>query len=346
MGASDGSRMTLGRRPNILVVLLNYRTPQMTLRAAEAALADMAGTEATCEMVMIDNASGDGSGEILSQAITANGWDVQSRVRFVQSPINGGFGAGNNIGLQMQMSDGTAPDYYYLLNSDAFPDAGCLGTLLRQLEITPQAGLAGSHVRGEDDVDHTTAFRFPSIAGEFEGAARFGPITRALKHAVVAPDLPTKTTQVDWVAGASVLMRAAMLDAIGTFDETFFLYFEETDLCKRAARAGWQCWYVPEARVVHIGSVSTGMKEWQRIPTYWYESRRHYFVKNHGRAYAAAAFLAKLAGGALHITRCALSRRTPEDPPGFYRDLIRFGLGLPARQTPTLPHRPVSEEKS
>lgn len=338
--------MTQMRRPHILVVLLNYRTPQMTLRAAEAALADMAGTQALCELVVVDNASGDGSGEILQQAIRQKGWDAEGRVRFVQSPVNGGFGAGNNIGLGMQMSDGTAPDYFYLLNSDAFPDAGCLGTLLHHLEITAQAGFAGSHVRGEDNIAHTTAFRFPSVLGEFEGAARFGPITRMLKNAVVAPALPDDTTQVDWVAGASVLMRAAMLKQIGGFDETFFLYFEETDLCKRGADAGWQCWYVPAAKVVHIGSVSTGMKDWQRIPTYWYASRRHYFVKNHGRGYAAAAFAAKLAGGALHTVRCALSRRTPQDPPGFYRDLIRFGLGLPARPTPALSHCPVSEEKS
>ncbi|MFC6586849.1 glycosyltransferase family 2 protein [Sulfitobacter pacificus] len=124
-----------------------------------------------------------------------------------------------------------------------------------------------------------------------------------LKSYVVAPDLPQTATQVDWVAGASVLMRASMLDEIGIFDETFFLYFEETDLCKRAAVAGWECWYLPQVGVVHIGSVSTGMKEWQRIPDYWFASRRHYFVKNHSRAYAAAALLAKLAGG--QSTTCA-----------------------------------------
>ena len=327
----------------VLVVLLNYRTPEMTLRAAEAALPDIRALAA--ELVIVDNASGDGSAGILQQGISAHGWEDEGLVRLVLSPVNGGFGAGNNIGLAMQMSDGTAPDYYYLLNSDAFPDAGCLPALLRHLETTPKAGMAGSHVRGEDDVPHTTAFRFPSIAGEFEQAARTGPITRLLRRAVVAPDLPTETAMVDWVAGASVLMRADMLREIGGFDETFFLYFEETDLCRRAARAGWQCWYLPDAGVVHIGSVSTGMKTWQRIPPYWFASRRHYFVKNHGRLYAAMALAARLAGGAIHVLRCRLSGQPTQDAPFFYRDLLRHGLGLSLEDAPEPTGQPATEDQ-
>ncbi len=327
--------------PRVLVVLLNYRTAEMTLRAARAALDDM---PAGAELVIVDNASGDGSAGVLERAIAQNGWDSTGRVRLIQSPVNGGFGAGNNIGLQAGMSDGTRPDYFYLLNSDAFPDAGCLAGLIAHMEATPEAGFAGSHVRGEDDVSHTTAFRFPSVAGEFEGAARFGPVTRLLRSAVVAPALPSKTKQVDWVAGASVLIRATMLDQIGLFDETFFLYFEETDLCKRGAKAGWECWYVPTARVVHIGSVSTGMKEWRRMPEYWFASRHHYFVQNHGRLYAACATLSRLAGGALHVARCTLTGRRPQDAPHFYRDLLRFSLGMKRNSAAVPPRTPLPEE--
>ena len=329
--------------PRVLVVLLNYRTAEMTLRAAAAALADM---PQGAELVIVDNASGDGSAGVLANAIREEGWDAQDRVRLILSEVNGGFGAGNNLGFKAGMSDGSAPDYFYVLNSDAFPDQGCLPQLIEHLETTPKAGMAGSHVRGEDDVPHTTAFRFPSILGEFEAAARTGPFTRLFKSSVVAPELPQITARVDWVAGASVLMRAAMLDEIGVFDETFFLYFEETDLCKRAAMAGWECWYLPQVGVVHIGSVSTGMKEWQRIPDYWFASRQHYFVKNHGRAYATVALLAKLAGGAIHHLRCKISGAAPQDPPGFYRDLLRHGLGLSLRRDTAVSHRPVPKENS
>jgi GT2 family glycosyltransferase len=315
--------MTQQTSPRLLVVLLNYRTPQMTLRAAEAALADM---PPDAEMVVIDNASGDGSAEILASGIDAMGQGA--RVRFIQSPVNGGFGAGNNIGLRSMMSDGQAPEFFYVLNSDAFPDPGCISTLMAHLEAHPRAGFAASHVRGDDEITHTSSFRFPSILGEFEGAARLGIFSRLLRNWIVAPPPPEETCKVDWAAGASIVMRAEMLSEIGGFDETFFLYFEETDLMRRAANAGWECWYVPQARVVHIGSVSTGMKEWRRMPDYWFASRRHYFIKNHGRAYAGLAWIARVSGAALHRVRCAIKRAPSQDPAHFLGDMIRYGLNL------------------
>jgi N-acetylglucosaminyl-diphospho-decaprenol L-rhamnosyltransferase len=318
-------------RPAILCILLNFRTPAMTLRAAEAALADLHALGG--ELVIVDNASGDGSYEMLAEQVAARGWGEGGLVRVVPSPVNGGFGAGNNIGLKMQLSDGRAPDYYYILNSDAFPDAGATAALLGHLETHPQAGIACSHIRGEDNVVHTTAFRFPSIAGEFVGAARLGFIERLLPEAPVPMPQPEITMQVDWSAGASMMLRRTMLEQIGTFDETFFLYFEETDLCLRAARAGWSCWYVPDSRVVHIGSVSTGMKTKRRMPSYWYDSRRHYFIKNHGRPYAAAALFAHLLGGALHRLRVGLVGRRPQDPNWFLRDLAAHAI-TPYRLSP------------
>jgi hypothetical protein len=315
--------------PAVLCILLNFRTPDMTLRAAEAALADLQGVGG--ELVIVDNASGDGSFEQIVQGVAARGW--ADFVRVIASPVNGGFGAGNNIGLRMQMRDGRAPDYYYILNSDAFPDAGCSAALMDHLERHPRAGIACSHIRGEDDVVHTTAFRFPSIAGEFVGAARLGFIERMMPEAPVPMTQPQVTQQVDWSAGASMMLRALVLDDIGTFDETFFLYFEETDLCLRAARAGWTCWYIPDSRVVHIGSVSTGMKVKRRMPSYWYDSRRHYFIKNHGRPYAAVALLAHLAGGVLHRLRSGLAGRRPQDPDRFLSDMIAHATTI-YRQSP------------
>jgi GT2 family glycosyltransferase len=307
--------------PRLLVIVLNFRTADMTLRSAQAVLDDL---PAGGELVIVDNASGDGSDQILAQAIENNGW--QDRVRLLLSDVNGGFGAGNNIGIRAGMADGARPDYIYIVNSDAFVDSGATQALLDHMIANPTAGFVGSHVRGEDDVTHHTAFRFPSIASEFEGAARLGIISRLLSNAIVPIPIPETTQRVDWVAGASVMARGAMLDEIGMFDEDYFLYFEETDLLLRAARAGWSTWYLPASRVVHIGSVTTGMKQWQRIPGYWYDSRRRYFTKNHGRLYATCAMLAHMAGGVIHRARCALGRKTPQDPPGHLRDLFSHGL--------------------
>jgi len=334
--------------PSLLVIVLNYRTAEMTLRAAEAALADLPAQDvARAELVIVDNDSGDGSAALLEQAIAERGWGAGHRVRLIRATHNGGFGAGNNIAMRAGMSDGSAPDFVHVVNSDAFLDPGCISTLLSHLQANPQAGIVGSHVRGEDGLPHTTAFRFPTIAGEFEGAARLGPVTRLLKSHVVAPPLPSQAAQVDWVAGASVMLRGEMLREIGLFDEGYFLYFEETDLCLRAARAGWHCWYLPQARCVHVGSVSTGMKDWQRMPRYWFDSRHRYFAKNHGRAYALLALLARLSGTGLHHLRCLLTKRRPEEAPGFARDLLAHALTRKRhRPHTTTTRRPATEDHS
>ena len=304
----------------ILTIILNYRTPEMTLGAVEAVLREMATLDG--EVVVIDNHSGDGSFEALSAGVTQRGWDV----RVLQSGRNGGFGAGNNFGIRAGMRDGTRPDYYYILNSDAFPDAGSVRILLEYMEKNREVGFAGSYIHGPEQDTHVTAFRFPSILSEFEGAARFGPVSRMLADHVVPLPVPEHAQAVDWLAGASMLMRAEVLDEIGVFDEEFFLYFEETDLCRRAKTAGWPTHYVRDSRVTHIGSVSTGMKEWNRVPEYWLDSRWHYFVKNHGRLYAALATLAHLAGGMIHRARVLFQRKDRGDPPRFLRHLLAHDL--------------------
>ncbi|TNF22699.1 MAG: glycosyltransferase [Rhodobacteraceae bacterium] len=327
-------------RPRLLVVLLNYRTAQMCMRAAEAAVTAMAGLDA--EMVIVDNDSGDGSFEELLAFRAARGWP---HVRVLASGRNGGFGAGNNFGIRAGRADGQRADYVYILNSDAFPDPVAIRTLLDWCEAHPATGIAGSYIHGTEGEAHLTAFRFPSIAGEFEHSMRFGPVSRLLAHKRVPMDLPTRPAPVDWLAGASMMLRSEMLDRIGLFDETFFLYFEETDLCLRAARDGWDTIYHPESRVAHVGSVSTGMKDWRRIPQYWLDSRLHYFTKNHGALYAALATAAHVTGGVLWRIRRVIQRKPPADPPHFLRDLLSHALRAAVRPAPDtappVPHQPA-----
>lgn len=302
----------------ILTIILNYKTAEMTLKSARAALHEMDGIEG--EIVIVDNASGDGSFEAMQTYVAAQGW---SRVRVVQSGRNGGFGAGNNVGIQLGLSDGTAPDFYYVLNSDAFPDEGSIAALLEYLQTHPKTGFAGSYIHGPEGDAHLTTFRFPSIWSELEGAARFGPISRLFKSKRVPIDVPDQTCAVDWLAGASLMMRREVLEDIGLFDETFFLYFEETDLCRRAKLAGWPTVFVRSSEVTHIGSVSTGMKTWARMPQYWFDSRLHYFTKNHGWLYAVLATKAHVLGGLLWRFRRALQGKPKADPERFLRDLMQ-----------------------
>ncbi len=326
--------------PTILTLIVNYRTPELTLKATEAALLEMEGLRG--EVLIIDNDSGDGSFARLTEEAGARGWTAQGRLRVVDAGRNGGFGAGMNFGIRTGLSTGETADFYYLLNSDAWPEPGAIRQLRDALSAHPEAGMAGSFVRGEDGAAHRTAFRFPTIAGEFEMAARVGPISRLLKRAIVAMPIPSATTRVDWTAGASLMIRAETLEEIGLFDETFFLYFEETDLCLRAARAGWGTLFVPNSVVVHKGSASTGMKEWARTPAYWFDSRRHYFTKNHGRLYATAATLSRAAGQVIWQLRCIVSGRPKADPDRFLRDLMTHSFRAPTAPVP--PVAPKSTE--
>ncbi|MFV0512333.1 MAG: glycosyltransferase family 2 protein [Jhaorihella sp.] len=330
---------------SILTIILNFRTPDLTLKAAGAALRAMEGLRG--EVLIVDNGSGDGSFRAIVQAAKARGWIGGGRLRVVESGRNGGFGAGMNFAIRCGLSTGAAPDFYYLLNSDAVPEPDAIRHLRDFLLEHPRAGIAGSHVHGVDGTPHQTAFRFPTIAGEFEGAAHTGAITRLLARSVVTMPNPEHASPVEWTAGVSLLLRRAMLERIGGFDETFFLYFEETDLCLRAARAGWETHYLPHSTVAHVGSASTGAQKWARTPTYWFDSRLHYFVKNHGAFYAAMATLAWVTGGILWKTRQVLTGKPNRNPRGFMTDMIAHDLRALFRRpaAPTHLANPLAEDR-
>lgn len=316
----------------LLTVILNWRTPAMSLQSAEAALREMEGIDGA--ITIVDNDSGDGSEAQLREGVAARGWP-ESRVRVLQSGRNGGYGAGNNFGIRAGLSGGEVPDFVYILNSDAFPDPGAIRALLDYMDRTPRCSLAGSYIHGPDGDTHQATFRFPTVVSEFESGAQIGIISRLLAHRSILLPTPERSGRVDWLAGASLLIRRPVLDRIGLFDEGYFLYYEETDLCLRAARAGFETHFVRESSVTHIGSVSTGMKDWKRVPSYWYDSRLRYFSKNHGALTAAAATAVHVTGGALYRLRHAVVGRRSADPPKYLRDLIlhdlRAGVGAVSR---------------
>jgi len=307
--------------PTLLTIILNYKTAEMTLEATEAARVAMDGMPG--EILIVDNDSQDGSFETMRDYVAAKGW---GRTRVIQSGRNGGDGAGNNVGIRAGLSDGARPDFIYILNSDAFPTPDAIKVLYQYLIDHPETGFAGSYIQGEDGVRHTSTFRFPSLASEFENAIRFGPVTKLLKTRRVPIENMPETRPVDWLAGASLMMRKDVLEEIGLFDETFFLYFEETDLCRRAKMAGHEIVFVRESVVTHLGSVSTGMKTWDRVPDYWFDSRFYYLRKNHGFLYTLSATGLHLIGGGLHWLRCKITGKERGVSHHFLRTLLRHDL--------------------
>jgi hypothetical protein len=314
------------RETTVAVVIVSYRSAALAIECLRSVQAERSAAGLSILAVVVDNASGDLPQ--ISRAVEENRWG--SWVTTVLAPHNGGFAYGNNLGIRHTLQRGPV-DYTYLLNPDTLVRPGAIGTLVRFLESHPRIGIAGSSFENEDGSEWPISFRFPSLVSELSQALGFGPVTRLLDRWAVAREMSQVTQQqVDWICGASMMIRAAVLEAIGGLDEGYFLYFEETDFCLRARRAGFQTWYVPQSRVMHVGGQSTGVTERntapRRLPTYWFDSRRRYFAKAFGTARAMALDLAVLAAYPLGWLKRFALRQRRKSIPHYYRDFIRGSI--------------------
>ena len=199
------------------------------------------------ETLVVDNHSSDGSPEMIEKEFP---W-----VRVLRSTTNLGFGAANN--LAMQAAGGR---YVILLNSDAFLCPGSLKAAVNNMNLHPEAALAGAQLSARDFSWQPSARMFPSIfndalvltglSARFPKSRFFGRFDRTWAD-------PSEPAQVDWVPGAFSIVRAKVLEKVGLFDPRFFMYSEEVDLCRRIKRAGYEIWYWPAILVIHIGGESS-----------------------------------------------------------------------------------------
>jgi GT2 family glycosyltransferase len=325
---------------DVATIIVNYRTAAATIEAVSALWGDLEGLVDPLVLI-VDNDSRDGSLERLTETFSAEKWG--GRVIVVDAKSNGGFGKGVNIGVETVLRTRGVPRHFYVLNPDATIDPGALKGLLAFMAEHPAAGLLGNIVRNQG-ADVVKAFRFPSLLGELEGSACLGPLSWLLRKYTV-PMNPTESCEVDWVAGVSMLFRGEVFSSAGLFDEGFFLYFEEIDLAKRVRAAGWKIYFVSDVSVNHVGGLSTGFKdESRRMPRYWFESRRRYFVKHHGRLYSAACDAAWILGHGIFKTKVRLGRSSNSGRPSVGRDLLRYSVSnlfkpAPVAEQNRPPHR-------
>jgi len=308
----------------VLVVVVNYRTPGLTIDCLESLAAD-GGLPADSRVVVTDNASGDDSCPRIQTAIDERGWSKWAKL--MPLPLNGGFAYGNNEAIRPALLVSDRPDYVLLLNSDTRVHPSAIQTLVDFLETTPGAGMVGSRLEDPDGTCQFSTFRFPSLWSELDESLRLGPVHRLLSRFVTLVPTPAEATQVDWVAGASLLIRREVFDTIGLLDDGYFLYYEETDFCLRAARNGFPCWYEPKSRVMHLIGQSTGVtvrgKALPRRPKYWFDSRRRYFLRNHGAAFTAlldAVWAVTYPFGRLQLS---LRRKPVFDPTRLWLDYLK-----------------------
>lgn len=315
---SDATQLGATR---LTIVVLNYRTPALAVDCLHSLVDEVAALPGT-QVVVVDNASNDGSVEQIQSAIAAENWG--SWVTFLPQEHNGGYAAGNNAAIRPALATDLPSDYILLLNPDTVIRPGAIKTLLRFMQAHPEVGIAGSRLEDPDGTPQRSAFRFPSFLSEFESGLRLGLVSKLLARWVVAPPVRDEAHPTDWVAGASMIVRRQVFADAGLMDEKYFLYFEELDFCLAAQRAGWPCWYVPESRVVHYVGQSSGISDLRlkpkRRPTYWFDSRRRFFVKNYGWAYAILTEAAWIVGFVLWRVRRVIQQKPDLDPPNFLSD--------------------------
>jgi len=319
----SSNAIQLNNSTPLLVIIVNYRTPELTIDCLHSLVGEVRSLPGT-RVVVTDNDSGDGSVERIGAAIEIEGWG--DWVSLMPLEQNGGFAYGNNAAIRPTLQSSSPPPYILLLNPDTVVRSGALKTLVDFMNEHPNVGIAGSRLEEPDGTTQYSAFRFHTILSELDLSLRLGILTQLLSRWVVAPPISGKACQTNWVAGASMIVRSEVFETAGLMDEEYFMYYEEMDFCLQAKRAGWSCWYVPQSRVVHLVGQSSGVTDTKRppkrLPRYWFDSRRRYFLKNHGWLYAAVADATWIFGFTLWRGRRAIQHKPDKDPPKLLGDFL------------------------
>jgi hypothetical protein len=312
-------------RVEVAVIIVTYKSASLTIDCLRSIEPERADSGPHIRAIVVDTSTLDVPE--IANAIASNAWS--SWVTLIAATRNGGFAYGNNLGIE-QARQASTPDYVLLLNPDTVVRQGAILALVDFLQKHPDVGIAGSGFENLDGTDWPIAFRFPSILSEIEQGVQLGIVSRLLRRWIVAVPMSNMAQPIDWVPGASMMIRRTVIDNIGGLDEGYFLYFEETDFCLRAKQAGFATWYVPKSRVMHIAGQSTKLTERnalpKRLPAYWFESRRRYFIKAHGVYYAMIADGCALVAHGFGTIKRFLQRRTQGGVPHFMRDLLCYSV--------------------
>ncbi len=286
---------------DLSIVIVSYNTRDV-LRRCLASLAQE-GSRLAWEVLVVDNGSRDGSSAMVAEEFPG--------VRLIGPGRNLGFAAANNVAFPEAQGK-----YLVLLNSDAFLRPGALDRAFAHMESEPETGLGGGRLVGEDDSWQPSARQFPSLLNDFlslSGLAHRFQKSRFCGRADRTWADPMLEAAVDWVPGAFAIIRKSVLDSVGGFDESFFLYYEEVDLCRRIKAAGDAVRYWPDVVVVHLGGESSkSMQNAVRSSagsqlTLWrLRSGFLYYRKHHG----SGAYFAMVMEAGWHWLRYTRNRRS------------------------------------
>ena len=278
----------------VAAVIVNYNARDHLLACVQSLRADGVRT-----VVVVDNDSDDGSQETLA------GGDPEAR--WLANGANLGYGAAANRGVAA-----TTEPYVLVLNPDVVVEPGAIKTLRSALDRDGILGVVGPKVEEPDGSRYPSARRFPDLATA-AGHAFLGyvaPSNRFSRAYKLADRDPDQSHHVDWISGSCFLARRTAFEAVGGFDEAYFMYAEDVDLCWRLWRAGWRVGYEPAARVVHVGAVSTDRAPYRMIMEHHRSLWRFACKSVRG---ARRATLPLVAAGLVARTGTAWGQRALED---------------------------------
>jgi len=253
---------------DLSVVVVSWNTRDHLERCLRALVED--ATPLAREVLVVDNASSDGSGDLVRREFPS--------VRLFAEARNTGYAAGNNRGIRA--SEGA---FVCLLNSDASVRPGALDRLVAFLRENPGYAAAAPKLLHPDGSLQRACMRFPrlSTALFFDTVLdRLFPRNRVVARYFLRDFDHLRASDVDQPPASCLVLRRAALDAVGLFDEDLFLFFNDVDLCLRLWRAGWRIRYLPDAEVVHVGGASTS--RYDRFVVEWHRNRLAYYRKHYG----------------------------------------------------------------
>lgn len=270
---------------DLSVIIVNWNTREL-LAACLTSLYEHP-LDGQGEVWVVDNASQDGSAALVRQRFP--------QVRLIENTTNRGFAAANNQAIQASTGR-----YVVLFNSDALALPGTLNSLVRFLDAHPAVGAVGPMLLNRDGSFQASYAKFPTLLSELSlltGLAKWwlGPYAPSPR-----PRPDEQPHQVDWVAGAALMVRRAAIDRVGLLDEGYFLYSEETDWCWRLAQGGYPVWYLPQVQVIHQHGASSQQQS-ARSYGLLYQSKLRFFARHYGAVPAGALRLIFLAGAALRL---------------------------------------------
>ena len=235
--------------PDLSAIVLSHNTRDLLRRCLDDLAAVAAFDAVDLEIIVVDNASTDGTRAMLAE---------RADVRVLENADNVGFAAANNQALRCVR----AP-FALLLNSDAFVRPGVLRSAVATLRQRPAVGMVGVRLLNVDGTVQAEHGKFPTIWTDIRVSAGADRIARPNPGGIAG------SGPADWVQGACMFVRMAAAAEVGGLDARFFMYSEEVEWCRRFWDRGWQVWYLHEATVTHVGGASsTGMDLSRRAALY------------------------------------------------------------------------------